>query len=216
MGRHAQVSPSLTQLAQLNFSSLNSNGLTFIFGSLHMLVVLMELCSCRISDYVKYVEGLEAVEDSEHNCIEHRLLLEKAWQIVANEFYDSKGRFSQAAWASQLLHTLQARSTAQSWHLVSPGKEPLCRACEWLVEFHDSRTRTVHYCCITSCAPADCLRPHHLNCCSQDAGGCLHSRPQTYKALRSMVASLGDRYTEFLVPSKVRQLLQYCLQVLHS
>lgn len=71
------------------------------------------LCAhaCRISDYVNYVEGLEAVEDGAHECVENRLLLEKAWQIVANEFYDYKGRFSQAAWAGQLLHTLQACSS---------------------------------------------------------------------------------------------------------
>lgn len=57
---------------------------------------------------MKYVEGLEAMEEGEHNCVDNRLLLEKAWQVVANEFYDCKGRFSQAAWAGQLLQTLQA------------------------------------------------------------------------------------------------------------
>ncbi|BDA50336.1 Carboxyl-terminal-processing peptidase 1, chloroplastic [Coccomyxa sp. Obi] len=102
----------------------------------------------KISDYVKYVEGLEAVEDKERECVDNRLLLEKAWQVVANEFYDCKGRFSQAAWAGQLLQTLQ------------------------------------------------------------DAGGCLHTRSQTYTALKAMMASLDDRYTAFLLPSQFRQALR--------
>ena len=37
----------------------------------------------------------------------------------------------------------------------------------------------------------------------QGAGGCLHSKAATYRALRSMLASLGDPYTEFLWPSQV-------------
>jgi len=38
----------------------------------------------------------------------------------------------------------------------------------------------------------------------------MHSKAATYKALRSMVASLGDPYTEFLWPSQV--LLILCMQ----
>ena len=41
----------------------------------------------------------------------------------------------------------------------------------------------------------------------QGAGGCLHSKAATYKALRSMLASLGDPYTEFLWPSQVHASL---------
>lgn len=37
----------------------------------------------------------------------------------------------------------------------------------------------------------------------QEAGGCLHSRKQTYQALKLMVATLGDRYTQFLGPAQV-------------
>ncbi len=62
---------------------------------------------CRISEYVKYIEGLEAIEEDDKACVDNRLLLEKAWQIIANEFYDAKGRFSQAAWAGQLPDTLK-------------------------------------------------------------------------------------------------------------
>ncbi|CAK0787071.1 hypothetical protein CVIRNUC_010287 [Coccomyxa viridis] len=101
----------------------------------------------KISEYVKYIEGLEAIEEDDKACVDNRLLLEKAWQIIANEFYDAKGRFSQAAWAGQLPDTLKG------------------------------------------------------------AGGCLHSKAATYKALRSMLASLGDPYTEFLWPSQFRQAL---------
>ncbi len=61
----------------------------------------------RISDYVSYIEGLEAIEEEETACVDNRLLLEKAWQIIANEFYDAKGHFSQASWAEQLLGTLK-------------------------------------------------------------------------------------------------------------
>ena len=40
-------------------------------------------------------------------CKDNRLLVEKAWQIIANEYYDPHERFSQAAWAKQLLQALQ-------------------------------------------------------------------------------------------------------------
>lgn len=61
----------------------------------------------RIAEYGKYLDGLEDIEEADKACTPNRLLLEKAWQIVANEFYDAKGQFSQSAWAGQLLHTLQ-------------------------------------------------------------------------------------------------------------
>lgn len=68
---------------------------------------------CRISDYVSYIESLEAVEEDHTACVDNRLLLEKAWQIIANEFYDAKGRFSQASWAEQLLGTLKVLQKQQ-------------------------------------------------------------------------------------------------------
>jgi hypothetical protein len=34
-------------------------------------------------------------------------MLEKAWQVVANEYYDSHAAFSQAAWATALQDTLK-------------------------------------------------------------------------------------------------------------
>ena len=70
------------------------------------LLRLRDAC-CRISEYVKYIEGLEAIEEDDKACVDNRLLLEKAWQIIANEFYDAKGRFSQATWAGQLPDTLK-------------------------------------------------------------------------------------------------------------
>ena len=65
--------------------------------------------SGRIVQYAKFVEGLKDAEeasDCEH-CTDNRLLLEHAWQVVANEFYDPAGRFSQAKWADQLLSTFK-------------------------------------------------------------------------------------------------------------
>jgi hypothetical protein len=60
---------------------------------------------------------------------------------VANEFFDSSGRFTQTAWASQLLNVLRAH------------------------------------------------------------GGALHTRGETYAALRELLGSLGDPYSTFLDPS---------------
>ena len=43
-------------------------------------------------------------------CKDNRLLVEKAWQIIANEYYDQHDRFSQADWARQLLEALEVLS----------------------------------------------------------------------------------------------------------
>ena len=72
------------------------------------------MLACRISEYVKYIEGLEAIEEDDKACVDNRLLLEKAWQIIANEFYDAKGRFSQATWAGQLPDTLKVGDIERS------------------------------------------------------------------------------------------------------
>lgn len=64
----------------------------------------------RIVHYAKFVESLKDTEEGpgcEH-CTDNRLLLEHAWQVVANEFYDPAGHFSQAKWADQLLTTFKA------------------------------------------------------------------------------------------------------------
>ena len=65
--------------------------------------------TCRIVHYAKFVESLKDTEEGpgcEH-CTDNRLLLERAWQVVANEFYDPAGHFSQAKWADQLLTTFK-------------------------------------------------------------------------------------------------------------
>ena len=62
------------------------------------------------------MEGLKDAEeapDCEH-CTDNRLLLEHAWQVVANEFYDPAGRFSQAKWADQLLTTFKVGHMLQN------------------------------------------------------------------------------------------------------
>ena len=41
-----------------------------------------------------------------HRCVGNRNYVEEAWQTVSNEFFDAKGKFSQAAWAAQLTNTM--------------------------------------------------------------------------------------------------------------
>ena len=57
----------------------------------------------------RYVETVSDAEDDPgcEMCTANRKLLERAWQVIANEYYDPRGRFSQAAWAKQLLLALQ-------------------------------------------------------------------------------------------------------------
>lgn len=65
--------------------------------------------------YASFIDRIEAegVEDQPgcEQCKENRQVLEKTWQVVANEYYDVNGQFSQREWAAQLLSALQ----------VSPG-----------------------------------------------------------------------------------------------
>lgn len=65
----------------------------------------------RLQRYAEYLEEIQAkgVEEAPgcEQCGDNRLILEKAWQVVANEFFDAKGCFSQAVWADQLIATLQ-------------------------------------------------------------------------------------------------------------
>ncbi|KAK9837070.1 hypothetical protein WJX81_000274 [Elliptochloris bilobata] len=95
-----------------------------------------------IRAYAAYLDTLEEVEDEHPACTANRLLLEHTWQVVANEFFDVSGKFSQAAWARQLQATLQR------------------------------------------------------------AGGCIERRAEAYAAAKNMVATLGDKYTDFLAPSQ--------------
>lgn len=72
----------------------------------------------RIVHYARFVEGLKDAEEApgcEH-CTDNRLLIEHAWQVVANEFFDPAGHFSQAKWADQLLQTFQV-----CWYICLPS-----------------------------------------------------------------------------------------------
>lgn len=65
----------------------------------------------RLQDYATYVETVAAEAEKRpgcEECLDNRLFLERAWQVVANEYYDPHLHFSQADWAGQLLQTLQA------------------------------------------------------------------------------------------------------------
>lgn len=65
----------------------------------------------RIVEYAKYVERVQDLEEEPgcEQCSRNRELVEKAWQTVANEFYDPRYTFSQASWAEQLLKTLKVK-----------------------------------------------------------------------------------------------------------
>eukprot|EP00879_Flechtneria_rotunda_P008131 GHRR01008516.1.p1 GENE.GHRR01008516.1~~GHRR01008516.1.p1 ORF type:complete len:211 (+),score=57.85 GHRR01008516.1:167-799(+) len=68
----------------------------------------------KLQQYAKYVEsvatkGAEEAPSCEA-CTANRMMLEKAWQTIANEFYDPSGHFSQAAWAEQLLTVLKSHN----------------------------------------------------------------------------------------------------------
>lgn len=76
---------------------------------------------------MSFIEGLEAIEEDDTACVDNRLLLEKAWQIIANEFYDAQGRFSQASWAEQLLGTLKVCTTLR--HSAFRCSHVTCNQC---------------------------------------------------------------------------------------
>ncbi|MEW5308469.1 MAG: hypothetical protein WDW38_000428 [Sanguina aurantia] len=61
--------------------------------------------------YASFIDSIEAEGVEERpgceQCKENRQVLEKTWQVVANEYYDVNGRFSQREWAAQLLSALQ-------------------------------------------------------------------------------------------------------------
>eukprot|EP00891_Asterochloris_glomerata_P008509 jgi/Astpho2/8509/fgenesh1_pg.00125_%23_20_t len=103
----------------------------------------------KVMDYARYLETLEDTESAPgcEQCTNNRLLLERVWQVVANEFYSPAGTFDQAEWAEQLLSTVKAF-------------------------------------------------------------GSLRTKRQAYAAAEHMVASLGDRYSEFLQPTAYRRAIR--------
>jgi hypothetical protein len=64
---------------------------------------------CSILEVARYVESHLDQEEAPgcSACGSNRRMLEKAWQTIANEYYDPQGRFSQARWAKELLLALQ-------------------------------------------------------------------------------------------------------------
>jgi hypothetical protein len=71
-------------------------------------------CACRLLQYGKYVDSLEDAEAAPgcESCAENRRILEQAWQVVANEYFDPKGRFSQTWWAGELEKALRSTGGA--------------------------------------------------------------------------------------------------------
>lgn len=70
---------------------------------------MLSLSCCRILEVANYVDSrLDAEKEPGcSSCTSNRMMLEKAWQTIANEYYDPTGSFSQAKWAKELLIALQ-------------------------------------------------------------------------------------------------------------
>jgi hypothetical protein len=64
---------------------------------------------CRLVEYAHYVDTLGDRENGLGcaQCKANREILEHAWQVVANEYYDPYGHFTQADWAGKLQSTLE-------------------------------------------------------------------------------------------------------------
>lgn len=64
---------------------------------------------CRIIRYGRYVDTLEDIENAPgcEKCRANRMVLEHAWQVVANEYFDPKSNFSQTWWAGELERVLK-------------------------------------------------------------------------------------------------------------
>ena len=78
---------------------------------LHLLAHFMLGVRRSIRAYAAYLDTLETLEDEHPACTVNRLLLEHTWQVVANEFFDASGRFSQArprlpCWCCHIVATL--------------------------------------------------------------------------------------------------------------
>lgn len=73
-------------------------------------------------DYGHYVDSLEGVESARScsECAANRQRLERAWQVVANEFYDPYSRFTQGSWAGELQRTLEAHGGVLHCHCLTP------------------------------------------------------------------------------------------------
>jgi hypothetical protein len=61
-------------------------------------------------EYERYVDSLLDREEEPDctMCTANRKVLEQAWQVVANEFFDPYGRFSQTKWAGELKDALES------------------------------------------------------------------------------------------------------------
>lgn len=113
----------------------------------------------RLVAYGEYVETLQDLEEEDDcfQCRANREVLEEAWQVVANEFYDPTGRFSQAKWASELQKTLHENGGARpkaSKASCSPAR-----------------------CCAAAMSPALCHHPARLSEHGSCSCSCIALRP---------------------------------------
>ena len=95
--------------------------------------------------YAKYVDGLKVAESEPgcEQCEDNRLMLEKAWQVIASEFFDPHREFSQAKWVAALQHTLQVCCSLEQWrfqHACCMGAMRTGRisVCTWVAQVKSS------------------------------------------------------------------------------
>ena len=137
----------------------------------------------RLVQYGHYVDSLEEQEAAPFctDCATNRKILEHAWQVVANEFYDPYGRFNQAEWAARLQQTLEQH-----------GGVPPTGFC-------------------AAVRAADGLTPAERTAGANGGGaraGTLESKGELYAAARQMIGGLGDQYSAFLEPGAFRAAIR--------
>ena len=161
--------------------------------------------------YGRYVDTLEPLESHEDcfQCKSNREILEHAWQVVANEFYDPHGQFSQV-----LMHTVSLAScfclttctgweSALQWCLTAV---PAVRSCACI----DAHVILWH-CPGRGQTFVPCLQAHwagELQKTLQANGGALKTKRALYRAAKSMIASLDDQYSQYLEPGAFRAAIR--------
>ena len=87
-----------------------------------------EIWLCRVVQYAKYLDQIRDGEEGPdcQQCTDNRLILERTWQVVANEFYDPHGELDQGKWAGALLKTLKVYLMMVWWVLQ-------CIATSWYI-----------------------------------------------------------------------------------
>jgi len=82
-----------------------------------------------LKEYEKIVEKNETVEETCEDCEDHRRFVERAWQVVSNEFFSPRAEFKQSEWARLLVEVIRSKqvikSRAEAYATVSSMVESL-------------------------------------------------------------------------------------------